>query len=447
MPLTHHLDDSQTGDYFALSRRDVPMAVEQRQLRNYIAAFKHALLFTPRLLFADHMIVNSPNFRRAYQQDPAIRECFALRLAEVAHFEMNKNGSHMTLCEMRDFYRRGEGLFHPHLPLHFTSGQFDHELEDIERSARRHYPESKDRDPLFTSYCKDLLEHSRIKSILGEAHTAFAVAHAHMLERYPTLGIIHFDYEHTFRGDENIFDYMSHLNGVRASKQTLVRTYGQEIARIYRALLIRAETKLLMGSIVLPSDLRDYRTFVLHSADRETMHKDEREEREVEIDMSPVSVNAMASLTSKQLIEYRNSDEANNFFKLLRECSDLSTSFDQLVSAVRVYCLFLNKRLSASREQLVERIKKGSIRVIRGVARNLSRQVTGVNVIVDILGLFSQSIYAFNPAGILKGAGKDIAKPLAESLHKASIGEGIRASLVQYAYPTEGRRERITQYL
>jgi hypothetical protein len=56
------VEDGRSPDYFTLAHNNNSIASDVSKILRYVATFKHALLFNPRILLADHMIVNSPAF-------------------------------------------------------------------------------------------------------------------------------------------------------------------------------------------------------------------------------------------------------------------------------------------------------------------------------------------------------------------------------------------------
>jgi|HubBroStandDraft_1064217.scaffolds.fasta_scaffold268589_2 hypothetical protein len=58
--------------YFGPAHRDCAVANDKHMLKSFLARFKHALLFTPKLVLADQMALTS-NFQAAYRADPAFR--------------------------------------------------------------------------------------------------------------------------------------------------------------------------------------------------------------------------------------------------------------------------------------------------------------------------------------------------------------------------------------
>jgi hypothetical protein len=51
------------GGYYGPGYRETINTHDRRKLNAYIAGFKHALLFMPKLIVADYMVVNALNFR------------------------------------------------------------------------------------------------------------------------------------------------------------------------------------------------------------------------------------------------------------------------------------------------------------------------------------------------------------------------------------------------
>jgi hypothetical protein len=102
------LTPSAKGGYLGLLHRDVALASNERHLTEFIAAFKHALLFTPRLILADHMVF-SPNFEKAYRKDRGFRDLLGADFIDVAYFE--NRGIYLTPPAPRcSVWGHGRGL-------------------------------------------------------------------------------------------------------------------------------------------------------------------------------------------------------------------------------------------------------------------------------------------------------------------------------------------------
>jgi hypothetical protein len=57
-----------------LGHDDANVSHESKRRLEYVASLKQALLFHRKMALADHMVVNSPNFRIAYHDDKVFRD-------------------------------------------------------------------------------------------------------------------------------------------------------------------------------------------------------------------------------------------------------------------------------------------------------------------------------------------------------------------------------------
>jgi hypothetical protein len=188
--------DSPYSGFLGLARRDAEIGWNPDKLHEFIARFKHALLFQPKLILAEDMPL-SPNFKEACRQDPAFKELFCDSLVEIAYFERFKDGSPMTLVQKRkfnDFHQHADKneLYDPRNPA-CPRDPFDSTLETIESAVTKRFPDGPRRDPLFTSFADDAVRNGALKPALGKVYSCYETAYWNLREEYKTLGIIHFD--------------------------------------------------------------------------------------------------------------------------------------------------------------------------------------------------------------------------------------------------------------
>jgi len=428
------------GGYFGLAHRNTVLAHDRRRLNAYIARFKHALLFNPKLVIADHMVVNGPNLRAAYHSDSTFKELMDSDFIELAHFEVHKNGNFMSLPELRDFYQKAGNAFYPSLPRIFQNAALDSELETIQSSVTRRFPPSARRDPLFTQFAHDALENPELKSLFAKRglYGAYETAFRLMIEDYPILGIIHFDPEHRFVGDKNIFDYMAHLSSMRLTRHELIRQFGDEVARAHRALLIKVETQLLDVPAILPVDLIKYRTLVLKTAHTDSVAETDREVKRVPVDLSAVGIPALASLTTREMRNLRNSEPAQQYFRTITE----DAPFDSMVEAVHNYARYLNITLSRKSFPSARGPIRSSIGVLRGVVLNESGHMIGINTIIDIIAAgVSYFCFGFNPVAAIKALVSAAEGKIGMNVEGTNITSDVKAVIEQYP-----DAERLMQY-
>ncbi|MBV9828307.1 MAG: hypothetical protein JO001_21960 [Alphaproteobacteria bacterium] len=445
----------QTAGYFGLSHKDARIAHDRRHLTSYVARFKHALLLTPKLVVADHMVINAPNFRRAYHSDVRFREVIQPDFVEVAFFECHKTGEPMSLTDLREFYHFGSShgrqgkqhfdgmqLFHPKLPRMFQSEAWDSELLEIENVLQRRVP-PRGRDNRFTTRASAALEGGKFRSWLEEKKifSIYRTAFDHLIDHSPTLGIIHFDPHHRFPGDRNIFDYIADLPTVNLSAAELARLFGTEVARAHRAMLVGAETQLLGTQAILPADLADYRTLVLKSAAADLIDNIEREERSIKLDLAAIDTELWASLTSREILDLRRSDPGYQYFEAL----ELDVPFAELARAVDSYTRLINKRLSAKSTAPVRRVQ-GFVNLVRGLAYGEAGQAIGWGTVVTVIaGGVSHIAHGFNVAPLVKAAADVVADRYARPRSTQPVVKAATESnIIEYA--TNSLPERLLQY-
>jgi hypothetical protein len=384
--------------YLCLAHRNTELGYNASALPAFTARFKHALLFTRKVALADHMVVNTPNFREAYNRYTDFREICRSGLIEVAHFDKHKEGPHFTLQELKEFYRDANG-FHPKLHPRFRGKGCDPDLNSIQCDVpARTMMNSVTRDPLFTKLAYKALEDDLLEDALGDAYAAYKVAYRHMLKEYPTLGIIHFDAEHTFSKDRNIFDYMSDLSSVRASRGTLVKRYGKPVARVHRALLIKVEKELLDAHAVMPPDLSAQRTIVLQSANREEIFKQKPELVRIPLNVGAIDIGTLASLDLKGIVDLRDSNEGGRYLQMLDDLEDGRAHFQEVVNATKGYTDHINMTLTKTARRSLGKTK-GYLEVVQGVVGNDDVRGLAVATVITITGIISNGLFSVIPTG------------------------------------------------
>jgi hypothetical protein len=330
------------SDYFMLGHNDSNVSHELKRRLEYIACLKHALLFHRKMVLADHMVVNSPNFRIAYHNDKVFRDLICEEFVEIFHFDRVKNGPHFTLAELREFHARAQGdgkhLFHRNMPPRFKTEAFDSELEFLQRNVPQTYSaDTALRDPWFTDYVDDAMARDFLKAELGRVYPSYELAYQLLKEdvmrsSYPILGIIHFDPDHSYKGTRNIFEYMSEVPRMRNwSTKRLVDRFGSRIARAHRALMVRSEINVIGAHAILPSDLRDYRTLILPSSELKLLDPAQRKEHRIPIELGALDIEALASLTIADIRECRKLGES-----FLDVMDQLKTQTDLPVSKIEI---------------------------------------------------------------------------------------------------------------
>jgi hypothetical protein len=446
--------------YFMLAHRDTAICHDTTRLIEYKAAIKHAILFNKTLVISDHMVVNSPNFRLAYNSDRNFQDIICSGFLEIAHFDKFINGPHFTLRQLRDFYHRIEDhqgyVFHPNLPHCFRTEEFDFELDRIQDSITHRFPPSELRDPLFTQLVTDQMESEFLKDALGNMYSSYEVAFERlksdvMASDYPIFGIIHFDPEHSLKRESTIFGYLADTRRARAvglSIEGLIKKYGPAVSHPHRALLVRAETQILGARAVLPSDLKDYRRLVLPASRANSIQKSESEE--VQFDLGLVlTKTALAFLTLEQLRECRKMGE--EYFSILQGLDDIKSA-DVVANALKKYVHSLNLYLDRLPINKVERSNRvrGFVKVLYGTVLDDDLRGCGLGILVSLSAMGITTLTHVVGGTIALAAGAVAAKrvsPYLKSLAENKVSkqdtvlDDIRARIVKL--PNVGS---LTQY-
>lgn len=433
-----NVDFSQSG-YFGPAHRDTSIAREQRELQSFVARFKHALLFTPRLVIADHMVF-SPNFQAAYKADGEFRQMLRGDLVELAHFEKFVDGRAFTLVECRKFYEylhQGQNpRFNPLNP-DCPSDPFDDDLEVIQQNLARRFPESARRDHLFTQFADEEIEREALRSGLGDLWTIYRTAYDKLRDDnekqgYP-LGIIHFDEAHRAPGTENIFDYMARVSSLPSGlRQRLVNEFGDNIAYTHRTLLLKAEMHLMSGAhAILPTDLAPYRALVFTIPDGESIDERNANIREEKIDLSAVNAQNLALLDLEEVLEIRRAGQ--DFFEVTRDYAHKAESFDLIWKSLSNYCLRINARLGFREVRATPGARAGNfIRLVQGkMARYSTLRDGGVAMIFKVAGAVAHSQTALQTGFNEAGAAVDVPLQGAEVAVRSALAPKPLASLVK----------------
>jgi hypothetical protein len=444
--------------YFGPAHPDCLMAQRKSALKSFVARFKHALLFTPKLVLADHMAL-TPNFELAYREDPEFRFLLREDLVDIAHFEKFNNGGPFTLVELRKFrtyLQHGQSKhYDPRLPS-CPSHPFDVELEAIQANVGRRYPEGANRDPLFTSYADELDEQQTLGDEFGDFFTIYRTAYRKMradcAAQGVPLGIIHFDQTHGMT-ERDIFDYMAEipsLGGV--PRERLVEMFGDKIAGAYRTLLIKAEIRLMSGvHAILPADLTRYRTLALIKVDGDLIDEKEANIREEKINLSAIHEDTLSTLTFQEIQDIRKSGK--DFFETFAESYGNPKQFDLLWKVSKEYCQTVNDRLAYKPvpEPLSRRVE-GKVRVIQGKLAKHKGLVDGlIATSVKIVSNVGHTVMATQTGMTELGSMIDAPLQAAEhalrsALNPAPLTSMIKDVKARMVLVENGESERLMHY-
>lgn len=452
-----HSGNFKDGGYLGLVHGSVGLAKEERRLTDFIASFKHALLFTPKVVLADHMVF-SPNFQRAYYRDPGFRNLLRADLIDIAYFEKYKDGGAFTLEEHRkftEFLRRQQDKKYDPRDPNCPTIPFDTDLRAIEANSGRLMPNAVWRDWLFTAFASQEVENGTFKPVLGKFYepyaTSFSALRADLAEQGIPMGIIHFDNVRTLEATRDIFDYMGRISTLRdISRARLIQEFGSKIAQAHRVLLIKAEMTLLDGIYaVLPAEFRDFRTLALADSASGGIDEQEAQLRVLDVDLSSVTVQVLASLSADQIINLRKA--AGDFFEAIKSDGYGFGNFDRVCKTLKDYLAYLNRSLGMLPSAPAPGRIKSSVQVLQGkVTRHNTMLSAGVGLLFKVIGAFAHT--SFQNHGAPPGTEATVDAPLkqAEHLTKAilagpALERSIKDLMSQIAISPEG--DQVMQYL
>ncbi|CAE6969649.1 hypothetical protein [Paraburkholderia domus] len=453
------LDFSNSG-YFGPGHQDTVMAREKALLQAFIARFKHALLFNPKIVLADHMTF-SPNFQAAYRTDDEFKRLLRGDLVELAHFEKFANGGAFTLVQFRKFreyIRRGQDpRFHP-LNSDCPSDPFDEELDVIQQNVFRRFPEGSRRDELFTTFADQEIEREMLQKNLGDLWTIYRTAYDRMRsdvksQGYP-LGIVHFDVErHRSPTTKNIFDYMSEVSSLPPGQRTrLVKEIGEPIIRSHRTLLLKAEMTLMSGAYaILPADLAPYRSAVFKNSNAETVDEVNANIRERKIDLSAINTHNISALTLEEILEIRKAGQ--DLFDLIRVSGHKPEEFDLIWKYLTGYCRHVNERLDRRRRASGPMERAGNrVRLVQGKVANHSKlRDAVVTIFFKVLSAIGHAQVTVHTGMSEAGAVLDVPLEYAENAVRSAIelkplGGMIDDVKAHLAFQTTENNEQLMYY-
>ena len=371
----------------------------------------------------------TPNFRMAYETDLEFRKLLREDLVDVAYFEKFNNGRPFTLVENRKFKeflrRHRDPRFDPRDP-DCPSDPYDRDLDTIQASAGVLTPDGARRDPLFSELADEELERGTLQAEFGTFYEIYKTAYRRMrtdvAAQDSPLGGIHFDEENRSPGTDNIFDYMVRIGSLRnVSRDELVSKYGKPLARLHRVLAVKAQLRLLAGvHPILPPELQAYKLVTV--ASRAVTIDDKDSQRwDLNLDLSSVNRNTLASLTLNDVLELRKA--GTDFFHMMQDDAFRPERFDLLCQTLKDYLEHLNNQL-AFKPITSSRLSgaRMGIRVLQGkLARHSSLRDDTIAVVFKIVADVAHSM--FSHLGHISAANAVLDAPLhaAESAMKAAV--------------------------
>jgi hypothetical protein len=449
--------DFKNGGYLGLVHGDVGLAKQEKRLTDFIASFKHALLFTPKVVLADHMVF-SPNFERAYYEDAEFRGLLRADLVDIAYFEKYNNGGAFTLVEhrkFREYLRRKQDKAYDPRSRHCPSDPFDEELPNIEASAGRLSPNASWRDWLFTAFACQEVENGTFREMLGRYYEPYVTAFKALkddlaAQEYP-VGIIHVDTHHKVEGTDDVFDYMTRIDTLKhISRARLIQEFGAKIAQAHEVLLIKAEMTLLEGIYaVLPAEFRDFRTLALADSASGTIDEREAQLQVIDVDLSCVTVKALAALSADRVIELRKA--AADFFEVMKGDGYAFGTFDIVCRTLKSYLSYLNRAMGLLPVAAQPGRIQTSVQVLQGkVAQHNGALSAGVGMLFKVISSLAHSCFKQHGAPLGSEAIFDGSLKQSEELTKKTLAgpplqRSIKDLMSQIAISPDG--DQVMQYL
>jgi hypothetical protein len=118
--------------FWLLADNSVSLGADRQRIGTFIASLKHALMFHERLLLSDSLVVNTPNLRRAIQEDPELREYLTTGCLVIAR--RRKDDRLLDLVELRENLR-ASGSLNPVFDVDPKPFLVDDDLKDLQRFA------------------------------------------------------------------------------------------------------------------------------------------------------------------------------------------------------------------------------------------------------------------------------------------------------------------------
>jgi hypothetical protein len=451
-----------SSGYFNVAHRNNRVAHDFAKLELYKTLFKHAALFNRRVIIADHMVVNAPNFRIAYHDDIEFRKLVSSELFSIANFEGDRSGNYWTLKELRQFYERfttnGAGLFHPDLPPEFQSQLHDSELDQLQERGKG-VPNCSMRDQHFTKFVQDGIDNDYLESELKRFYAPYRIAYEEMMKEvgsrqkgYPYIGIIHFDPKHTETSTKTIFDYMAEINFFRQrsiGKGEIIKLIGHTVATAHQAILLKAETRLIGVTPVLSSELKRHAGLVISPATLTLAAPNNEDVCEFPISLLDSGLRAMSSLTLDDIREYRK--YGAEFFDVMDNLDKSNFSSMTIGSVVKNYVLSIDTRMAhraGSERNRTERTTNYLVKVSKGAVSSAYSRNNVIAVAITIGAWFATSAYGVVVGAVAKAGMEPGGRALDSILEKHADNDNItgRGENIQAKIHNEKSATHLMQY-
>jgi hypothetical protein len=353
--------------FWQFGNRNNEVSHSEAKLPLYVNLLKHSMLFHRRLVLADHMVVNSPNFLRCVR-DHALRDIISKETVSIAYIgsplqaEEDKN-SHYDLLRMRQFYRR-YNLYHEETPQYLAAADFDAEVVAIEDITNPLYRIDNHRDARLEDALKRFISSSSFRRLcLPEAtnetvelsQRQFRFAMSKCRERYGSVGIIHFDPTHRDQSEQTVFEIIRTIPGVASSTENPVhnRQFRRELTRIANVFLMRAETAAVNVSPILTPHEAKYVELFSREFENVNMQNGNSRSFSFSLTTACLSPKGLTALSGRDIIGLRDTPAAQSYFDLIDKIGgDFSGNVSMAEETIRRYIHEID-RLAYDRHHLL----------------------------------------------------------------------------------------------
>jgi hypothetical protein len=254
--------------FWLFADADASVSREPARLDEFISLFKHACLLQRQVTLSDHMVISSPNFRAAYQEDVDFRMLTQSDIVRISYSnQRERNGPPMNLIELKDFHL-AHNLGWPDVKEFFAREGSSAYLLDLQGKPEETSVafDGSLRDPLFTL---KILENRRcdyLKRHLGRHLDLFEDVigsyYDVLSQRDVPFGIVYFvESRPGWKGETVLDAFLKRLPDTEPDEAG--QAYRSAIYNFAKSYLTRSELDLMRRDPILPPEERTY-VEVLH---------------------------------------------------------------------------------------------------------------------------------------------------------------------------------------
>jgi hypothetical protein len=322
--------------YWLLGDNATPLGMSAERTGTFVANLKHALLFHERILLSDSLVVNTPNFRRAIQADPQLRDYLAAGCLVIAR---RKTGDRfLGLIELRENLDESNSR-NPGFDSYPRSFLIDDDLKDLQSFASKvPYDPLATRDH-YTNSIRSLTADPRFRGALGDDADIVCAA---ILQRIQEKGYLDQTYFGTYGPDT--------LAGIL--KEDVWRRTYTPIFEFQTAFYYSAIPMTVGANIVFSAEHEPQRRILRH-IDADGAGGATR----VDLSRGAKSLyeSVLSNMSARKLEHLRETDEFKEFQKRLRQIerltdiNDVEPAAQDIYIALRAYHRRIDEELSVLR--------------------------------------------------------------------------------------------------